>query len=148
MTKRVKKPQEEPDLMAGSFDSVEPEDGKVWVRHRSTGDLGHIVEKGGRRYVRMDRSGMNLREYRPLDWVVEEQRRPMTRYQLAAVSFEADRALCRSLGLRVGSGMWESMSAETRMQWRDHGPGAASGTSNVRQTLWKSIMSGMRLFTR
>ena len=130
----------------GIFDEEPTSDEKTWVRHRLTGDLGWLVKENGVTKVHLDRLIVNLKDYRPSEWKIDHQKRPMTRYQLAQVAFEADKMLCRSLGIQQSTQRWETMSWEDRGRWRDQGPAARGGKPSPRQTLWSAIMEGMKEF--
>lgn len=124
---------------------VERSDEKTWVRHHRTGDLGWLVKKDGRTYVRMDRAFTNLRDYRRGEWDIEQHKRPLTRYQLASIALEADQLLCKSIGLVIRTKPWLMMSPAERQAWRDKGP-TPKEPESIRQCLWDSIMGGMKRF--
>ena len=129
-------------------DISEPDDDgpeEHWVRHRQTGDLGQIVMVDGVQKVKLDRRAAFLREYRPGDWIDEVEKRPLTRYQVAAVSFEADKALCAVMGLSPDPRSWLTISFDDRMAWRDKGPGLPE--KSPRQQLWAAITQGLQRFT-
>jgi hypothetical protein len=119
-------------------------DGRRWVRHRITGQAGWIVTKDGKSYVHPDRpSGVNLVPYKKGEWLEERDRRTLTRYQIASVAFEADKALCVAMNLTAEYRPWVSLSGDERQRWRDAGPeGKLSRTP--RQTLWRTIMNTMQ----
>jgi len=124
------------------------DDVRTWVRDKSTGDLGYLVTEGGLQKVHLDRPMVaNLIPYDTRRWAVEPERRPMTRYQLAAVAYDADQALCRSMGIQASGKPWSLMTPDQRMEWRDHGP-APGNTRSPRGKLWSSIMTGMRRFVK
>jgi hypothetical protein len=134
------------DADTGTFFEEEG-DGKRWVRHRITGQAGWIVEMKGKKYVHPDRpAGVNLLPYREGEWLDEDERRPLTRYQIASVAYEADKALCAALGLpgeHQGYRPWVSLTGDERQRWRDTGPEGPKA-QGPRQHLWRTIMTGMQ----
>lgn len=116
-----------------------------WFRSVQTGDLGYMVERDGKTFIRLDRPNDNLEfPYRPGDWIEEVNRPPLSAHIVGEVCFNADKALCKGLGMHgLARRDWQSLSHAQRMLWRDKGP-----TENkVRAALWQAIKEAMREYT-
>lgn len=118
---------------------------REWYTHRSTGDRGFMVRRGGKEMIRLDRP-MDPHAVRPMsaDWLRDEGWRPITVHQRAQVAFEADRALCRALGMHEDAKKnWNELSDGARMRWTTTGP-----LEEPRAGLWEAIMEELRDLAR
>ena len=100
-------------------------DDRSYFRSATTGDLGWVVRREGKDRIRLDRPAQEI--ILPFNdgngWIVENELRPMTVYQAAQVAFEADRTLCRALGLyKEAKREWMSLTDAERIDWVDNGP--------------------------
>lgn len=115
---------------------------RQWYRSATTGQLGWKVTRGKNLYIKLDRPGQDIEQlWREGDWIAEKERRPLTKWQIAKVAFEADRELCRVLGLVAASKReWHSMKEELRQDWMRQGPPGTKAEAVMRQALYDTIM--------
>jgi hypothetical protein len=94
-------------------------------RDKDSGDLGYLVRRDGKTWIKLDRVGQEiLRPFRDGKWTAEVEHRPLTRYHAGCVTFEADKALCRALGVAdLGRRDWLSLTDDKRNDWIENGPG-------------------------
>lgn len=123
------------------------EEDRRYYRSSSDGELGWLVEKNGVQYVKLNRPNEEL--LRPWangsNWVPEVEHRPISQAQLALVCFEADKALCRSLGLHDPARKeWLSLSDRERIAWMEKGP----KQNPIRAALWTAIHHVLDPLTR
>lgn len=118
-----------------------PDHERTYYRHTMTGDLGWLVRRDGKDYIKYDRpSHIMERPFRDQDWIAEREHRPLTRLQLAQVAFEADKRLCFFLGLHDQSRReWLSLKDEQRIAWSSAGPPNKGG----RQELYQAVMAAL-----
>lgn len=125
----------------------EPEnDERSYYRHARTGDLGYLVRKDGKDCIRLDRPMEEL--YQPMTdaWVREDEHVPFSRFQVATVAWDADKALCRILGQHVEArSEWSSQSDKERIYFMARGPCEKHGkdlkqVGGLRSELYKTIM--------
>lgn len=116
------------------------------VRSAQTGELGYLVRRGGASMVRLDNPRQEvLRRYTPGDWLPEDTQRPLAPLHAARIAFEADKALCRELGMRAHSMRdWAKLRDGERHLFTTTGP--KSPPSRV--VLYGAIMSAMKEFVR
>lgn len=117
------KPSERGDMQAP--DGEAHDDAKQWYRSSSDGELGWMVERGGQKYIQLNRPNEEI--LRPWSggahWVPEVEHRPINRAQLAKVCFEADRSLCQALGIyEPAKKEWASLTDKERIMWMEKGP--------------------------
>lgn len=119
--------------------------GREYQRDNTTGDRGWLVRRDSKTWVRLDRAGQEiLRPFREATWTAEIDHRPLTKFQLAHVTFEADKALCKALGLAdLGRRDWLSMTDEKRIAWMTNGP----GVDPKRRALYDSIVETLGKMT-
>lgn len=112
---------------------------RSYVRHAQNGELGYLVEREGRQTVKLDNAGQEiLRPYVPGDWVPETVRRQLMPMAVARVAFEADKALCRELGLhQLAIRSWDKLKDGQRQDFAARGPGKAG--SGPRNRLWMAV---------
>ena len=124
----------------------EPELGmREWYTHRGSGDRGYLVRREGKDMIRLDRPS-DPHAVRPMssDWLRDEGWRPITVHQRAQVAFEADRALCRALGVHEETKKnWNELSDSARIRWTTTGP-----LDEPRAGLWSAIMDELRDLAR
>jgi hypothetical protein len=91
-------------------------------RNLSTGDIGVMIERGGKKYVRYPR-GLHSPEapYTETEWEpYKEEYRDLVAGQRAPVAFAADKALCRMLGqFKDAQVLWDSLMPEEKVRWGD-----------------------------
>lgn len=109
------------------------------VRRKRDGQLGEIIDRHGREWVRLDRPNEEiLVPYSgPDEWPPERDERPLTTAQVRRIAFDADRALCRAMGdYATSRKQWESLSDKERMEWLDQGPPKVG----KRKALWDAVL--------
>lgn len=121
-----------------------PDHEKLWVRHHLTGDRGYLVKRGGKDKVRMDRGpAEEIRDYRPNDWNLVDPPARMSLIQACKVSYEADRELCKFIGLHQQSRKeWLNLSEEHRIIWMKEGPESPP----LRAEMYAAIMGVLRRY--
>ena len=89
--------------------------------------------------IRLDRPTQLIeRVYRPNDWIPEDEPRPLRQMHVAHIAFEADRHLCRYLGLIDESRVdWTLLRDEDRIKFAENGP--PHGPKDVRVRLWHAL---------
>ncbi len=117
---------------------------RAFHRHSTTGDLGWLVRREGKDCIRLDRPAQEIvRPFRPDEWIVEREHRPLTKYQLAQVAFEADKKLCFFLGHHdLSRREWLALKDEPRIAFTNNGPGG----KGPRQQLFNAIMSVLEIY--
>ena len=119
-------------------------DERLWYRNRRTGDLGYLEERDGKTVIHLDRIGdddANIRPFVESDWQPEEIRRPLTCHQVAILTWESDKNLCRMLGRGHESRKeWLSLSDADRMQWMSFGP----EDGGIRDRLYDAITDSLK----
>lgn len=111
---------------------------RSWFTHITTGDLGYLVRREGKDAIRLDRPGVDeIRPFTVADWIPKSEHRPMSPAQLAQIAFEADRGLCRALGMFDHAKQeWLSLSQEKKKAWIEVGPSRPI----ERKSLYAAIM--------
>lgn len=117
---------------------------KIYYRHTTTGDLGWLVRREGRDCIRFDRPSHEMvRVFKEDEWIAEREHRPLTKYQLTQIAFEADKKLCFFLGLHSEARRdWLSLRDEDRIRWAEKGPPPRGG----RRELWQAVMASLERF--
>jgi len=117
---------------------------RTYYRHALTGDLGWLVRRDGAEHILLDRPGQEIaKPFKPGEWTVEAEYRPLTRMQFAQVAFAADKALCLALGKHLlARREWLSMRDEDRIVFMQMGPRAGGG----RQELFEAIMASLERY--
>lgn len=121
-----------------------PRNKRVWYRHRENGELAYLVRIGEKTMLQLDRPGQQLLRKLNDDWVEEHSRYELMPMQRALVALEADKALCKLLGLVPQSRRdWTMMRPAERVAWMENGPEPVndSARDGVRKALWKSTMA-------
>lgn len=113
-------------------------------RHRVSGDKGYLVSREGRDFILLDRPGDPLeRPFRPDEWIAEAEHRPITPMQLTAITYAADRELCRALGLHaLARREWLSVPERERIAFMQDGP-----PKGPRHDLWLVIRAQLKGLT-
>lgn len=122
-------------------------DERRWFRSSRDGERGYLVERDGEMYVKLDRPNEEiLRSYRADgEWVPDVERRPLSHGQIAKVCFEADKELCRALGMyQFTKKTWLDLSDKERIAWMEKGP----QKTPERKALWSAIMMLLEPLTR
>lgn len=129
-------------MKADHWDPAEHE--RTYYSHMTTGDVGWMVRREGKDCIRLDRPNHEIiRPYRQDEWQPELQHRPLTKYQLLQVAFEADRKLCFFLGKHdIARREWLSLKEEDRIKWGQFGPGSGSG----RRELFNAVMAALERY--
>lgn len=114
---------------------------RVFYRHAATGDLGYLVFREGEQRIKYDQPMIDrVVPFRTTDWVPEHDHRPMSRADLARMSFDMDKVLCANLGLHAEAKRdWKHLRDTERIDWMDNGP---SG-SEPRKRLFRAIMRAL-----
>lgn len=116
---------------------------RQYVRHVETGELGYLVRRQGQQKVRLHNDGQEiLRAWVPGNWTAEVVRRELSKFAVARVAFEADKALCKELGLHgVTRRVWDKLTEAQRLAFIKDGPtGAMAGR---RRIVWLAITVGI-----
>lgn len=112
---------------------------RLYYRHVTQGHLGYLVQKDGRDYIQFDRVGEPvLRHFKHEEWIAEAEPRPLSDIAIARIAYEADRALCRALGMPQTKD-WLNLHDDERVSFLHNGPPSA-----VRQGLWLAIHAYVR----
>lgn len=125
----------------GSWDP--PAQAREWFTHSKEGHRGWKVLRGGRPHIKMDNPAFDhVIVFREQDWRPETDHRPLTRWAIAKVSFEADKALCVALGLiALSKREWIDQREEARQAWIDGGPTGTRPEDKIRRGLWARVMA-------
>lgn len=102
-----------------------PEHERVYYRHQSSGQLAYQVTRLGRKdMLKYDRVNEEIIvAYRPAEWAIEREWRPLTKASVARIAFEADKALCFGLGLHdKAKKEWLSLDDREKQLWMESGP--------------------------
>ena len=95
---------------------------REYYRHYRNGDLGYLVYRAGKPFIRLDRHGDEVeRTFNPSHWLPEKEQRPLSLMQVAEISHEADSALMRALGMHADTKTWLNMPESARIKWLDKG---------------------------
>lgn len=127
---------------ASALDYDPPAQAREWYRHVQDGQLGWKVVRGGKTYIKLDRVAQPIElHYREADWIEENEHRPLNKWQIAKVAFEADRALCVALGeVATSKREWIDLREESRQVWMANGPAGSSPEARIRQGLFRKVM--------
>lgn len=122
-----------------------PPDERTYYREGGGGQLGWLVRRNGRDCIRLDRATQEL--IVPIKgWEPDTSHKPLTLAHVAQVTFEADRALCRYIGIQAQTRkQWIDMREPERIDWMKHGPDTADP---IRRSLYVSIRAAMKGFTQ
>lgn len=106
-------------------DNYDPEPrARIWFREALSGQLGYFVKKDGVPKIKLDRPGCNiLRPYNKRNWIPCDDKRELTDYHVGEITFEADRVLCKILGMYPESRrVWLNLKDNDRQKWIEDGP--------------------------
>jgi hypothetical protein len=119
---------------------------RVYLRHAQSGELGWLVRRAGKSVVRLDRPNQEVtRRYVQSEWLAEETQRPLAPIHAARIAFEADRALCREVGLPLHAKReWGSLRDGERQLFIKAGP----KDPPARAQLYAAIMGAMAPYVR
>lgn len=118
----------------------DPQD-REYFRERGTGQLGWRVERDGKAAIRLDRVAQEI--IVPLDgnWVPDHDVKELSVAQLGQICFDADRSLCRFIGLQQNSRVaWVDLSDDQRIAWMRSGP----SKHPLRKKLWEAIHGALQ----
>jgi hypothetical protein len=113
---------------------------RTWFTHRLTGERGYLIRRDGEDRIRLDRPNdpYAIRK-KEADWVQDESWRPITVNQRAQIAFEADRALCRALGLHAEAKRnWNELRDDDRIRWTGTPP-----KDETRARLYAAVMEAL-----
>jgi hypothetical protein len=119
---------------------------REYVRNVTTGELGWFVRRDGKRMVKLDRPNQEiLRRHIENEWVEEDPSRPMSDIHVSRIAFEADRELCRTLGLHLHAKReWAKLTEPERKMFLGDGPKEPP----ARVALFKAIKAGIGGFVK
>ena len=131
-------------MKADHWDPKEHE--RTYYRSMSSGELGWMVRREGVDCIKLDRPAQEIvQRYDPAKWAPEAAHRPLTKYQLAQIAFEADKRLCFFTGRHdLARREWLSMKEEDRIRFTQLGPGLGPG----RRELFKAVMAALERFAQ
>lgn len=123
-----------------------PKQSRVYLRNAQTGELGWLVRRGGKSVVKLDRANQEVtKRYVAAEWTAEETQRPLAPIHAARIAFEADRALCRDIGLPLHAKReWGSLRDGERQLFISKGPKEPP----ARVQLYAAIMAAMAPYVR
>lgn len=120
---------------------------RKFFRSSVDGERGYLIHREGVDYIKLDRPNEEvLRHYNNgQQWVPDVERRPLSKGQIAKVCFEADRELCRALGMYDQTRKdWLDLSDKLRIAWMNDGP----QKTPERKALWSAIQMILEPLTR
>lgn len=114
---------------------------RAYYRHASTGDRGYLVRREGQDFIRYDLGPIRERvePFNPSLWKSDHDRRPLTLFQAASVSWAADQMLSRFLGDYEARKDWQALSDRERAQWMGKAP-----EGRIRAKLYQAVMECLR----
>lgn len=117
---------------------------RQYYRHVQEGQRGYLVERDGKKYIRLDRPNEVMeRIFREHEWQLDREARPLNQHQVGRVAFEADKAACIALGEHDDSRReWASLTESKRLAWMASGP-----PPGPRKELFDAIMRWSRKYT-
>lgn len=123
-----------------------PKGARVFLRNAQTGELGWLARRGGKSVVKLDRANQEVtRRYVQSEWVAEETQRPLAPIHAARIAFEADRALCREIGLPLHAKReWGGLRDGERQLFMKAGPKGQP----AREQLFAAVMGAMAPYVR
>lgn len=83
---------------------------------------GYLVRRGGKDMIRLDRP-MEEILYPVEGWKSDRGAPAVNPNQLGYVTWAADQALCRVLGVAAGTKEWIGLKEQERIKWMEEGPG-------------------------
>jgi hypothetical protein len=98
---------------------------RQYYRNAQTGDRAWLVKRDGKDMVRMDRGPVeDIRVFNEREWIEDAPAMAdFTDIQIAMVTFEADKALCRQMGdAKKAKREWLNLSDQQRIKWMEDGP--------------------------
>lgn len=118
---------------------------REYYRSNVTGDLGYLVERDGKSWVKLDRSGPEvLKEFSEGLWAEELHRAPLNQQQLGKLAYEFDQLLCRTLGRgQEANRDWIAMQNEEKATWMTIGP----CDSGIRDALFDAVLRVLKEYT-
>lgn len=116
------------------------------LRNAQTGELGWLVRRNGATCVKLDNPRQDVtRRYVESEWTPEVVQRPLAPIHAAMVAFEADKSLCKQLGLHAhAKRSWDKLRDGERQLFMTNGPKAPP----ARAALYASVMAAMSHFVR
>lgn len=132
----------EPDEPEENWDPSPAE--RTYYRRKTDHQLGWMVRREGKDCIRLDRAAQDLIEKLDGKWELHENRRPLGIGNLAQICFEADKALCRFLGMqKEARANWVDLSDDMRIAWMRKGP----VRDPLRRALYVAIKAALGDFT-
>lgn len=119
-----------------------PAQAREWYRHVKEGKHGWKVYRDHRPHIKLDNKQLDVCIiYREQDWIADTEHRPLTKFAIAKVAFEADKALCIAMGLVDKSKReWLNLRDENRQAWIEKGPRGSTPEDRTRQSLFQAVM--------
>lgn len=119
---------------------------RIYYRSARDGNLGYLVTRDGVDKIRLDRPMEEIvLPFRESEWLQEHEYRPFALSQIAALAFEADKFLCRLLGLhKEAKREWLSLKDLERADWIQNGPDDAG----LRRELFAAIYGVLKKVAR
>jgi hypothetical protein len=132
--------------MNKSVDFDPPEAMREYFRHKVTGDKGYLVIRDGEKHIRYDRPyDPTTMKFRESEWVPDSHPEPFSIGQAIQVAFDADRSVCRLLGMHLEARKsWQNLSEKERSRFILHGPEGPQ----VRKEMFLSIKQILSPLTR
>lgn len=121
-------------------------DERIYYRSATTGDLGWIVRRDGIDKIRLDRANQEIiRAFDEAAWIPDRDYKPFTLFQISHLAFEADKVLCRMVGLQKESKReFNMLPDKDRIEWMTNGP----DTGGLRAELYEAIMGVLKEHAR
>lgn len=119
-----------------------PDKDRIYYRNVTSGQLGWFVRRDGKDRIRFDRPDQEITvPFTKAQWVAEQEHRPLTKAQITQVAFEADKMLCRILGLHDKADKeWLNLKDETRIAWMETGPTRPVERSHLYRAIMKELI--------
>lgn len=115
-----------------------------YYRHKENGDRGFLIQVSGKMMIERDPETKDRVFMQLGKWDVEQDLRHMSRHQIAKVAFEADKELCRALGLhKEANREWLNLKDAERIGWTNKGP-----SGPVRKDLYDTIVKLLEGYVR
>lgn len=116
---------------------------RQYFRHVESGELGYLVRRQGQQKVKLHNEGQeSLRAWVPGNWTAEVVRRELSKFAIARVAFEADKVLCRELGLHgIARRIWDKLTDAQRQAFAKDGP--TGPQASRRRLVYLAIVMGI-----
>ena len=96
---------------------------RKYFRDATSGDLGYLIRAGGKDVIRLDRPFEVILHPMTGRWVPEHSHAQFSKFQVAIIAYEADRALLQAMGkYQEAKKEYASMREKDRIDWMKFGP--------------------------